>query len=199
MQGCVIKEPIYTVHLDGDNSGLIKKVVDLYFQEGDKIADVTYGKGVFWKQVDLDKYNVICSDIKTGIDFRNLPYQDDSFNHSVIDPPYARITNLQGMVDCYNTTRYTTHEDILQLYREGLKELKRITQPGGYILCKCQDEIYGCKQKWTHIEIHNIAIQELGLYSKDLFVLVNTRNPKPLYKQQHARKNHSYLWVFQVK
>jgi hypothetical protein len=198
MQESVIQEPIYSVNLDGDNSGLIKKVVDLYFQEGDSIADVTYGKGVFWKQVDLNKYNLVASDIKTGTDFRCLPYQDNSFSHSVIDPPYARITNLSGMVDCYNTTRYTTHEDILQLYREGLTELKRITKPGGFILCKCQDEIYGCKQKWTHIEIHDFAIQELGLYSKDLFVQINNKKPKPLYKQQHARKNHSYLWVFEV-
>lgn len=84
------------------------------------------------------------------------------------------------------------------MYRDGLKELKRITRDGGYILCKCQDEIYGGKQKWTHIEIKNIAEEELGMYSKDLFILVNTKKPKPLYKQQHARKIHSYLWVFQV-
>lgn len=190
------EETIYTVHIGG-NSGLIKKVVGLYFNQGDKIADVTYGKGVFWKEVDKTKYQIIGSDIKTGIDFRKLPYENKSFNHSVIDPPYARITNLKGMVDCYNTTRHTTHEDIIQLYQEGLKELKRITRPKGYILCKCQDEIYGGKQQWSHIEIYEIAI-ELGLYAKDLFVLKNTRRPRPIYKQQHARKNHSYLWVFQV-
>jgi len=198
VQATEIQEPIYTVHT-GDNSGLIKKVSELYFKDGDKIADVTYGRGVFWRQVDTSKYEIIGTDLKTGTDFRNLPYDDDAFNHTVIDPPYARITNLQGMVDCYNTTRYTTHDEILELYRAGLKELKRITKPGGYIFVKCQDEIYGGKQKWTHIEIHEMAVEEFGFYTKDLFVLVNTRKPKPLYKQQHVRKNHSYLWVFQVK
>lgn len=190
-----IDNPIYTVY-QGSNSGLIKNVVGLYFQEGDTIADVTYGKGVFWKEVDKTKFKVVGSDIETGIDFRKLPYENESFNHSVIDPPYARITNLKGMVDCYNTTRFTTHEDIIQLYQEGLNELVRITKPGGFILCKCQDEVCGCKQKWSHIEIYNIAM-ELGLYSKDLFILVNEKKPKPQHKQQHARKIHSYLWIFQ--
>ncbi|WP_252238318.1 hypothetical protein [Clostridium sp. VAP51] len=101
--------PIYTVH-KGNNSGLIKKVDALYFNLGDEIADVTYGKGAFWREIDLSELNVVGTDIKTGIDFRDLPYKDNSFNHSVIDPPYARITNLKGMVDCYNTTRFTTHE-----------------------------------------------------------------------------------------
>lgn len=190
-----IKNPIYTVH-QGSNSGLIKSVSELYFQEGDYIADVTYGKGVFWNDVNKSKYKIIGSDIKSGTDFRNLPYKNNSFNHSVIDPPYSRITNLKGMVDCYNTTRFTTHKDIINLYQDALKELIRITKSGGYILCKCQDEIYGCKQKWSHIEIFNIAIG-LNLYPKDLFILVNEKKPKPIYKQQHARKLHSYLWIYQ--
>ncbi len=191
-----IDDPIYSVHI-GTNAGLIKKVTALYFSEGDKIADVTYGKGAFWRKVDTKKYKIVGSDILTGTDFRDLPYQDKEFNHSVIDPPYARITNLKGMVDCYNTTRYTTHDDIIDLYESGLKELIRITKKDGYILCKCQDEIQGCKKKWSHIEIKDIA-EQMGLYAKDLFILVNDRKPKVTRKQKHARKSHSYLWVFQV-
>ena len=187
---------IYTVH-QGCNSGLIKNVVDLYFDKGSKIADVTWGRGVFWRDVDQKTYSIFGTDLQTGTDFRDLPYENNSFDHSIIDPPYARIQNLKGMKDCYNTTREIRHSEIIQLYREGLIELNRITRSGGYILCKCQDEIYGCRQQWSHIEIYNIA-KGLNLYPKDLFVLVNTKNPKPVYKQQHARKNHSYLWVFQV-
>ncbi|WP_243156285.1 hypothetical protein, partial [Clostridium sp. C2-6-12] len=91
-----LDKPIYTVH-QGRNSGLIKSVAELYFNEGDKIADVTYGKGAFWREIDLSKYDVVGTDLKTGTDFRKLPYEDNLFNHSVIDPPYARITNLKGI------------------------------------------------------------------------------------------------------
>lgn len=191
-----IENPIYSVHI-GTNAGLIKNVSSLYFKSGDRIADVTYGRGAFWKQVDKRKYNIVGSDILTGIDFRNLPYKDKDFDHSVIDPPYARITNLKGMVDCYNTTRFTTHEEIIRLYEDGLIELIRITKKNGYILCKCQDEICGCRQRWSHDEIKDIA-ENLGLYAKDLFILVNEKKPKVFRKQHHSRKAHSYLWVFQV-
>ncbi len=191
-----IEEVIYTVH-HGCNSGLIKNAVTLYFETGSKIADVTYGRGVFWKDIDKSQYEIVGTDIKMGIDFRQLPYKDNSFDHGAIDPPYARL-ELKGMQDCYNTTRYTTHNDIVQMYRDGLSELKRAIRNKGYILCKCQDEIYGGKQYWTHEEIKNIDENELGMYAEDLFILVNTKRPKQVYEQKHARKNHSYLWVFQV-
>ena len=92
-----------TVHV-GDNSGLIENVSNLYFSEGDSIADVIFGRGVFWRKVPSDKFRIIGSDLKTGIDFGHLPYEDNSFDHSVIDPPYARISNFLDMVDCYNMT-----------------------------------------------------------------------------------------------
>lgn len=189
-------EVIYTVH-HGNNSGMIKSAVDLYFCPGDSIADVTYGKGAFWKEIDKANYQIVGSDIQTGTDFKNLPYPDNSFDHGVIDPPYSRINGLGNMVSCYRTSGSNSHKDIIGMYREGLRELSRITRKKGYIFCKCQDEVSGRQQKWSHIEIFNLAL-ELGLYAKDLFILVNTKNPKPTFKQLHARKNHSYLWVFQV-
>jgi len=42
--------------------------------------------------VELYKINVVGTDIKTGINFRDLPYEYNSFSHSVIDPPYEIIT-----------------------------------------------------------------------------------------------------------
>lgn len=191
-----MKNAIYTVHI-GDNSGLINKVVDLYFHEGDSIADVTYGKGVFWRDIDKNKYTIIGTDIKNGIDFRCLPYENESFCHGVLDPPYAR-TGLGDMVKCYNTSKSSSHSEIMELYRAGINELYRIIKPDGFILVKCQDEVYGCKQCWSHIEIKDMA-EAMGLYARDMFILVNTRTPKVHHNQKHARKNHSYLWIFEKK
>jgi len=185
---------IYTVHT-GNNAGLLSQVVDLYFKAGDTVADVTYGKGAFWREVDQGKYTIVGTDIKTGTDFRCLPYENELFDHGVLDPPYAR-TELGDMVKCYNTSKSSSHAGIMDLYRGGLKELYRVIKPGGYILVKCQDEVYGGKQHWSHIEIKDMA-EDLGLYAKDMFVLVNTKTPKVHHNQKHARKNHSYLWVFE--
>ena len=43
----------------GTNSELFKNVADLYFDDGMKIADVTYGKGVFWKDIDKSLYRIV--------------------------------------------------------------------------------------------------------------------------------------------
>ena len=71
-----------------NNEDIFPNILSLYVPEGSSIADVTYGKGVFWKKVDQEKYDLHFSDIKTGIDCRNLPYEDSSMDCVVIDPPY---------------------------------------------------------------------------------------------------------------
>ena len=55
---------IYTA-IVANNDTVIKNAVDLYIKEGVKIADVTYGKGVFWRLVDISKYDFHPSDILT--------------------------------------------------------------------------------------------------------------------------------------
>ena len=54
------------------------------------------------------------------------------------------------------------------------------------------------RQMLAHIEIHNIAVNELRMEVQDLFVLTQKNRPVIRFSKfpQHARKNHSYLWVF---
>jgi hypothetical protein len=89
-----------------------------------------------------------------------------------------------------------SHKDIIELYKGGIREAKRVLRPGGMLWVKCKDEIEGGHQRWSHVEIYNAAT-DLGFYGLDLFVLV-TQVPCGLRwrnGQRHARKNHSYLWV----
>ena len=72
----------------GGNENVFPQILSLFVKEGAEIADVTYGKGVFWKKVDTTKYRLHCSDIQTGTDCRNLPYANDSMDCVVLDPPY---------------------------------------------------------------------------------------------------------------
>ena len=51
-------------------------------------------------------------------------------------------------------------------------------------------------QHWSHIELYNRAL-DLGYIAQDLFILVSGEEPRvPWPRQVHARKNHSYLWIF---
>jgi 16S rRNA G966 N2-methylase RsmD len=192
------REPVYTCY-QGKNADLIKHVSSLYFSDEMKIADVTWGKGAFWKKTDTSIYDFYPSDLKTGVDFRSLPYEDESFDVLVLDPPYAHNPGKMFVDATYNNAATTSgmyHKDIIELYSKGMIEAYRVLKSKGLLLVKCQDEIESAKQKWSHIEIYNIALK-LGYYAKDLFVLHQDTKPYIQHKnQKHARKNHSYLWAF---
>ncbi len=86
----------------------------------------------------------------------------------------------------------------MSLYLEGMREMKRVLKPEGLLWVKCQDEIESSYQRWSHLEIYEMA-KHLGFFGKDLFVLKQARYPKIQHeKQHHARKCHSYLWVFKL-
>ena len=64
------------------------------------------------------------------------------------------------------------------------------------MIVKCMDFISGGKQRRISIRILDEAIK-IGLTDEDLFVLHQSGNPIMRHNYQlHARKNHSYFWVF---
>jgi hypothetical protein len=190
--------------VQGGNSDLVANACLIYLQEGQEVADTTFGRGVFWKKVDVSKINLWVSDKITcpenSYDFRDLPYCDSSFNHVVFDPPYMHsVGNPMVEANYQNaaTTKGMCHKDIIGLYREGMAEACRILKPEGLLWVKCQDEIESSKMMMSHLEIHDIAIGELKMTVQDLFILLQSKTPVLQHKtQKHARKNHSYLWLF---
>jgi hypothetical protein len=64
----------------GTNDGIFPSILDLYVPRGSKIADVTYGRGVFWRNVPKHSYHVFGTDIKSGVDCRALPYDNSSID-----------------------------------------------------------------------------------------------------------------------
>lgn len=206
---------ITSVH-HGTNADLIREVCRLYLPEGAEIADVTYGTGRFWRKA-TDEFvatRLFTSDIMPGpgvqqvCDFRSLPYRDSFFDVVVFDPPYAHNAGSKTSGYAATTTRYNNHAttsgmynaDIMDLYRDGMRECMRVAKAeGGQLWVKCKDEVERERQRWSHIYIYEMAT-ELGLYVRDLFVLVPNAKPADRWqghRQWHARKTHSYLWVFQ--
>jgi hypothetical protein len=70
----------------GQNSDLFPDILALYVAPGTVVADVTFGKGSFWKAVPTDLYQVLKSDLNPkgndvcSADARNLPYSDESLD-----------------------------------------------------------------------------------------------------------------------
>lgn len=187
----------------GSNADLIKEVARLYATDPDlTIADVTYGRGTFWKKTP--RLNVTGSDLLTvperPYDFRDLPYEDQSFDVVVFDPPYLVWPGNHMSDERYRnaqTTKGFNYEDIRRLYRDGLTEAARIARRQVWV--KCKDTVQGPKQCWLHVHILQDA-EALGMRGRDLFILdASSRMPNGHWTtQKHARKPMSYLWVLDV-
>lgn len=196
----------------GTNEDLFPAILSLYIKPKSKVADVTYGKGVFWRKVNKKDYTLLKSDLSTGTDCRKLPYESDSLDCVVLDPPYMHSpggtahANHQNFEDYYknnqtgNKTEKKYHEAVLDLYFDAGKEAKRVLKRKGVFIVKCQDEVCANKQRLTHVELINEFAKE-GFICDDLFVLVRRGKPgvSRMIKQKHARKNHSYFLVFYKK
>lgn len=185
----------------GTNADLFPDVLALYVPEGSVIADVTYGRGVFWKHVDKTKYRLSTFDLYSDFaaqqaDFRELPIGNEQLDALVLDPPYFPTHNAgKVMSSSYHnmTINRRTPQQVLELYFEGYKEAHRVLKPGGILIVKCQDQVDCGKQFWFHTKL----LEYPGFTAEDIFVLV-TKSPliDPRWKRQlHARKNHSYFLV----
>ena len=193
----------------GGNVDVFPQILNLYVAPGSTIADVTYGLGVFWRNVPEGLYQLLPSDIADGVDCRDLPYEDVSVDCVVLDPPYMHSpggtahTAHSAFEDHYrnngsgNRTEKKYHEAVLDLYIEAGKEAFRVLRERGVFVVKCQDEVCSNRQRFTHVEIMQ-EYQKIGFVAEDLFVVMRRNRPgvSRTVKQVHARKNHSYFLVF---
>ncbi len=193
----------------GTNDILFADIVSLYVRDGKRVADITYGKGVFWRRIPENKYDLIKSDLNGGVDSRKLPYDNESLDCVVFDPPYMHTPggtahsnhqNYEGYYknnQCPHGITQKYHEAVLELYYKTGAEAHRVLKNQGIMIVKCMDEVCANKQRLTHVEIIN-EYALMGFVIEDLFVLVRANRPgvSRMIKQVHARKNHSYFLIF---
>lgn len=211
--GVATSDVTVSAHIGG-NADVFPLILDLHVPHGSTVADVTWGKGVFWKNVPSGRYVVHGSDLQTGTDCRALPYADGSYDCVVLDPPYmeglyrrsrehlAGAGNYAAFRNHYSNGAETRagpkyHAAVLDLYFRAGREAHRVLRQDGIFIVKCQDEVSANQQWLTHVEIIT-EYQTIGFYAKDLFVVMRSNRPavSRVLRQEHARKNHSYFLVF---
>src|SRR2546423_641049 len=77
--GITTSDVVLSAHLSG-NAEVFPQVLALHVPKGSTVADVTWGKGVFWQNVPRSAYKLLASDMKTGTDCRSLPYENGSID-----------------------------------------------------------------------------------------------------------------------
>jgi len=207
----------------GKSSEVFPKILDLHVPKGAQILDVTYGKGVFWKDIDEDNYDLVKSDIDPeksskgeSIDCRDLPYKDTSFDVVVLDPPHIEGFYRKNEDQLPGTSSHSSfresysngkkieasgryHKRVLNMYFKAGEEAHRVLKEEGLLIAKMVDEVCANRQELTHIQVTNYYEDEIGFYTKDLFIQVRETKPSVnnIKNQVHARKNHSYYMVYQ--
>lgn len=184
----------------GTNADQFPCIMEMYVSVGATVADVTYGKGVFWRNIPKDRYNLLATDLQTGIDFSRLPYESQSVDALVLDPPYMHggATVKASINECYKNQN-TSHASVVRLYAAGILEAARVLKKKGRIIVKTQDEIESGKQRLTHVELISI-LESFGFLILDVFVLLQPSIPAMREQyQKSARKNHSFAIVGELR
>ena len=199
-------KPVKSVY--NSNFDTIKNIMFLYNIEQFDL-DCTYSKGAFWKDLPSPKFKSDLYPVNENViqaSSENLPFEDGSMKNIMYDPPFViagktyRDNKEGSSIMAKRFEGYNTYKDLTMNYYNTLKELYRICEKGGHVVMKCQDTVSGGKNHFSHCLIMNMAM-EIGFYPRDLFILnsnvrINSFGTK-WTKQEHARKYHSYFWVFE--
>jgi len=171
-------------------------------------VDVTYGNGMFWKNLPLPTY---CFDINPQFDHvsfissENLPFDDNSINSVMFDPPfltYIKSAKQHNSIMAKRFGGYWKYEELESHYQNTIKEANRVLKKNGILTMKCQDIVHNHSLHSTHI---NVVKWSTGMFRlKDMFILTaKNRIPIPEKQgeakkvQKHARIHHSYFMVME--
>ena len=181
---------------------IIKDILHLHCNGNPIDCDATYSIGNFYKKgLERPKYKFDINPQIKGVvkaSSTNMPLEDNSINVMMFDPPFMFGKHGKTDENIMNKrfSMYDKWEDLEYHYKNSLKEFNRVLDKKGILIFKCQDYT-DSKTTMTHSMVYNWAT-DLGFYAKDLFILfskgaIANKN----LTQRHARKYHSYFWVFQ--
>ena len=189
---------------------MINDIIKLHVPSGRIDADVTFSKGVFYKngKVKEPRYKYDINPVVPGVikaNAKDLPLDDNSLSTIMFDPPFLATKGKSLKIDNESNkinkrfTVYPTEKELHQFYIDALREFYRILKSGGILIFKCQDKVSSGKQYFSHNFIINEA-ERIGYYTRDLFILLAKNRIVAnwqLKNQKNARKYHSYFIVFE--
>lgn len=191
-----------------DQTEILKWILKLYVPEGSFEVDSTFSKGGFYKGIPPPR---LCFDLNPqteGViqaDCRELPLEDSSIASLVFDPPFLATTGKsledgKGNIINRRFSVCKSETELQSLYSDAVREAHRVLKPGGIFVFKCQDKVSSGKQYWMHCYIYDLAMRN-GFEVLDLFVLLAKSRLIADWQrnQKHARKYHSFFWVFRKK
>ena len=202
---------IVTARVCQTNAEQFPDILRLYVPPPAKVLDMTYGNGVFWKQVE-GKYNVTKNDIDPDrgtvhYDCTRLPASwRERYDCVVLDPPYLLVGGIKTLKESidrgYQNKQRTGASGekssylgvVERLYGGGIIEAHRVLVRSGILIIKCMDQVYSGQQQWLSQNILDLC-RIFAFRVEDMLVYVSKNMPTMRHEHQvHARHNHSY-WI----
>jgi len=195
-----------------DQEEILENIIKLHVPQGYIDLDPTYSKGNFYKSGRIQepgfKFDLkpVRDDVVQSC-ATDLPLKSNSLNCINFDPPFVMGSgpSTKAPKDGSNLISqrfgmFKNERELSLFYKEALKEFCRILKDDGVLIFKCQDCVVSGKNVMSHMVIMQQAIN-IGFYPKDLFVLCAKSRliSGKVKNQQHARKFHSYFFVFEKK
>lgn len=135
---------IPAAHAWPTNAALIADVASLYLSRSMHTLDPTYGRGLWWTRWRPDRLVSHDRWKGDGVDFRNLPELDRTFELVAFDPPYVcmggrKTTGMADFADRFGLADAPKSPAELQQHNDaGLGEVWRVLDFEGLALVKCK-------------------------------------------------------------
>jgi DNA-binding CsgD family transcriptional regulator len=185
-----------------DQEEILVAILNLYVGKKTFDCDLTYGDGKFYRHIPIPKsiYDIQHKDhdVRPIIEAGVLPEQ--SMMSVVMDPPFiiqAKVNEDSKSVIHKRYSSFSSEQELKETYYELMQLAYRLLKEKGILVIKTQDTNYNGKQIWVHTIVERYA-QEIGYELEDLFIKIqdHVMLRATLKQQTHARKYHSYFYVY---
>lgn len=206
----------------GPSSACLDAIFKVHFPDASIVADVTFGKGRFWKWdhslqvVGLDAE--ITGGAQVQSDYRFVPLKDASVDVAIFDPPFLFTSGLRGLVGAKRfflgpkdaEQRFYSGADRSDLRIQAPRnpadllhhtaivayEMRRIARRG--MVFKGQDLIADGPNWWAY-QVMRTLDDQMGLLPEDMLIQVSKapRLHDPRWKRQyHFRRRHALYLIY---
>lgn len=179
---------------------VLKAISDIHLKGGWFDADITYSKGVFYKNCEQPRQKSdlipLFEDVKEDDSTVLRTYEDESLNSVVFDPPFLFRKRKSVNNDRISArfSYFNSYEELIEMYEKSLTAIHKKLKSKGLLCFKCQDMTDG-KFYCTHNDVINIS-KQCGFELKDIMIKVSKSKLQRDAKQQNCvAKVHSYWLV----
>lgn len=176
--------------------------------ENPLILDCTYNTGKMWKGLNYNPHRMDINpelDLDTVGDFSKMPFENESFDVIVFDPPHlpthaASKNSSKIWEKCYGITSEGIGRDgdnVIDMFFPFLTEAKRVLKKDGIILAKIADLVHNHRQQWQQVDFIN-AVKMSKMTPCDMLIKCDPNagnlSSSKWENVKHLRKAHCY-WI----